>query len=626
MATTEPEAPASAADSPLIADYRAEPHRHDMLVDESGRPRPVWSDFLGWFGALGADGRAAVAGGVRRRIEESGAAYNPYEDPDQPDAARLDPLPVIVSQSDWSTLEQGLIQRATVIETVLRDVYGPQKLVRQGALPPSLVYGNPGFARACAGWPMPPDRFLQFYACDVAMSASGRWVVLGDDVETALGNGHVLANRVALGQAMGDHFQYNNVHRLAAHYAALQEDLEDRIRSDGRIVVLSGDPRTPGYFSSAYLARYLGATLVEAADLTVRGSKLFLKTLDGLQRVDLVIRKISSFGIDPLVGGNSAFGGTPGIIHAAGEGAIQFANAIGSGLLQGRTLAPFMAALCGQYLDEQPLLDESPALWLGDPANLWLARLPRIGPVGRSRRWRKRKGWRRAASPDRQDGSTTRPCNGACNAKGTGLPRSATSCLRRRRSLIGIGSLHGPGPCGPSWSPRRPVTGCFPAALGWVAASATGPVSRPAAFKDIWVQAEGRGESIASIHTSRLQTAHLRRTGRDLLSRSADNLYWLGRYAERTETTLRILRLAIARHLDDTSRDWRREVLGNLLGLHLGSRNWRKTSRPIGGWIAQRSNCSTGMTRCSGCTAAWRVCRARPPIPGRNSATTNGAA
>jgi hypothetical protein len=198
-------------------------------VDRSGRPAApaVWRPFLERFEAIGPEGREAVGRTTEQKLLESGIAFNVHADPDDRQAAwRLDLLPVILDAAAWHELESGLIQRARLIEAVLQDLYGPQRLLRSGVLPPSLVFGNPEFLHACSGWPEPPKRFLHVYACDVARDPDGGWRVLADQIDAPAGNGWLLASRVALSQGLGELYLESGVRRVASYYARLQAGLQ----------------------------------------------------------------------------------------------------------------------------------------------------------------------------------------------------------------------------------------------------------------------------------------------------------------------------------------------------------------------------------------------------------------
>ena len=355
----------------LLAGYAAAAAPFDEMLAPDGTFRPHWQRFVEGFAALGPDGRAAAAESTRRLLRESGIAFNVYADPDDRQHAwRLDLVPVLLPDQEWDSLARGIVQRARLIDAVLADLHGTQALLHDGSLPASLVLGSPGYVRASVDRAGAPRRFLYTYACDVARTATGDWVVLGDQTDTAIGNGYVLASRVALSHGLAGLFRDCHTKRLARYFLGLQESFQALCRrDDGRIVLLSPGPESPSYFSHSYLARYLGYSAVQSGDLTIRDNNLYLKTLDGLQRVYLVVCKQPGHLMDPLHLPGSGMAGIPGLVQAARSGTVAMVNRLGSGVLQNHSLAPFTAGLFRRVLGEAPLLQDVRTLWLGDPQN-----------------------------------------------------------------------------------------------------------------------------------------------------------------------------------------------------------------------------------------------------------------
>ncbi len=190
-----------------------------------------------------------------------------------------------------ATIEAALIQRARLLDAVLSDLYGDKQLLRDGVIPAELVFSDPRLpaAPATASSPMPED--LHFYAIDLARDADGSWRVIDNHTETPAGVGYALANRVVHTHVAGDLFEACNGVRLASFFQRLQTDLTMLTgRRDPRIALMTPGPHHDDYFSHAYLARYLGYLLVEGGDLRTAGDRLFLKTLEGLKRIDLIVR------------------------------------------------------------------------------------------------------------------------------------------------------------------------------------------------------------------------------------------------------------------------------------------------------------------------------------------------
>jgi uncharacterized circularly permuted ATP-grasp superfamily protein/uncharacterized alpha-E superfamily protein len=546
----------------------------DEMIAAGGAVRAAWRPFVEAWDRLGPEGQAQAAADARRHLAEAGLSFNPYVEDARGAAGgwRFDAAPVVLSADDWRLLSEGAAQRARMIEAALHDVYGPQKLLTQGLIPPAVAMGGPAFIPAAMRWDRPPRRRLFRYAVDVARRADGTWVVLDDLVDRADGDGWALANRVALGQAASELFVETGARRLASHFDLLQQALEAETGVEGRMAYVTPGPSDPAYFSAAYLSRYMGLTLVEPGDLAVRDGEAHIKTLEGLRRVDVILRGAPSTGIDPLYAPGLGAVAPPGILRAARLGRLVFANAVGAGVFEGRALAPFSAALIERLTGETPLLTEAPCLWLGDPEAraTWAADpdawrvtalraasrpgAPVPGPLAgltpqAAERLVAREGWRMVARAP--------------------VATGATPCLNDGRLEPGAWAMRLFVVAGPDgW---RTMPGGL--AFATSEAAITG-LPWGGAAKDVWIVDDpaARASQPAAVVrlNQRRRTAHMRRTGRDLLSRVADDLFWLGRYVERGDATLRVLKVVIERMIDAPRRDAEPELLHRLLSLRLG--------------------------------------------------------
>src|SRR5258708_3587837 len=274
----------------------------DEMMDGDGRVRPHWRSFLTMLGALGADEinrRFAVAD---RYLHDSGVFYRVYEDPAGAERPwPLSHMPLIIDPAEWAELRSGLVQRAELLELVLADAYGAAKIVRDGLLPAVLIAGNPEFLRPLVGVAPPGGAHLRFYAVDVGRGADGRWWVLGDRTQAPSGAGYAIETRLALARAMPDIYREVRVERLAPFFQAFQAELSALNRQDdSRVCLLPPGPMTEPYLEHAYLARYLGLLLVEGEDLTARDEGVFIRTVSGLKRAEVLLRRLAADFADPL--------------------------------------------------------------------------------------------------------------------------------------------------------------------------------------------------------------------------------------------------------------------------------------------------------------------------------------
>ncbi|HYB12642.1 MAG TPA: circularly permuted type 2 ATP-grasp protein, partial [Myxococcota bacterium] len=351
-------------------EYDALPQHYDEMLAGPGAPRAHWLPFVRSVAKLGQEELGRRWEQAQRLIHENGVTYNVYGDPRGMDRPwELDPFPLLISSLEWERLSSALAQRARVLNRLLVDLYGPQRLLREGLIPAELVFAHPGFLRPCHGLQVPEDTWLALYAADLARSADGRWWAIADRTQAPSGAGYALENRIVLSSAFPEAFRDSHVERLAGFFVRLRETLRHLARQgrteNPRIALLTPGPYNETYFEHAYLARYLGFTLVEGADLTVRDRALYLKTLGGLERVDVLLRRVDDGFCDPLSLRSDSSLGVAGLIHAARAGNVVVANALGSGLVESPALLAFLPGLCRTLLGEELQLPSVATWWCG---------------------------------------------------------------------------------------------------------------------------------------------------------------------------------------------------------------------------------------------------------------------
>lgn len=538
----------------LFARYEHPAHVFDEAAHRSGW-REHWRPFGAILDDLGTEEITARWENARRIIRDHGITYNIYSDPQGMDRPwELDVIPLLISPAEWKTIERGLKQRALLLNMLLEDFYGPQELLRTGALPPALLFANPAFHRACHGVRMPGNVYLHLHAADLARSSTGQWWVLADRTQSPSGSGYALENRIVMARVLPEEYRLAQVHRLAPYFA-MQRDalraLAPRGEENPHIVLLTPGPHNETYFEHAYLARYLGFTLVEGGDLTVRDSKVYLKTLNGLQQVHVILRRVDDTFCDPLELRGDSFLGVAGLIQAARDGNVTIANALGASLLESPAFLAFLPSLCKTILGEELILPSVATWWCGQAQEqrYVLEHLneivvkPAFGPVSQlpffGRQLTKGGKEKLLAEINRtpfafvgqeQVSFSTAPAwiNGALEARGV--------VLRCYTTTTGDG-----GYCVMSGGLTR------------VSGKAADPVlsmQSGGGSKDTWVLSDDPVAPITLLTPSG-QPATIVRVGTELPSRVADNLFWLGRYTERLEGTLRLLRCVLERMSDE---------------------------------------------------------------------------
>ncbi|MCL4692321.1 MAG: circularly permuted type 2 ATP-grasp protein, partial [Candidatus Hydrogenedentes bacterium] len=358
----------------LTEEYAPLGGKYDELLSADGTVRAQWEAYLREFHKLSADDLVRGRGQAARLIEENGVTYNVYGDPqgvNRPWA--LDLVPHILSSPDWTAIEAGLKQRAVLLNLILSDLYGAQTLVKERRIPPEFIFANPAFLRPCHGLKAPDDSYLQFYAADMTRGAGGDWSVISDRTQAPSGAGYALENRIVLSRVFPNLIHDCRVQRLASFFERFRERLRflaPHNRENPNIVLLTPGPFNETYFEHSYLARYLGFTLVEGEDLTVRDNSVFLKTLEGLERVDVILRRLDDHFCDPLEFHSESTIGVVGLLQATHSGNVAVANTLGSGIIEAPALRTLLPDLCRVLLGEELKLPSLNTWWCANPEHL----------------------------------------------------------------------------------------------------------------------------------------------------------------------------------------------------------------------------------------------------------------
>jgi uncharacterized circularly permuted ATP-grasp superfamily protein/uncharacterized alpha-E superfamily protein len=594
--TPEPLPGGTSALAQTLAGYRVEPGLYDELLTPAAAVRPRWQAILDGFLALGPEDRADAVRASERMLHDNDVLHIARDDPEQTTRPwRLDLFPFVLQQEEWQALEAGLIQRARVLNAALTDLYGEQRLLKEGILPPALVFGSPQFLPPCHGVPVPDGMHLNFIAFDLQRAPDGRWWVLSDRTEAPAGSGYALENRIVAARCLPELFNAANVLRLASFFQAFSDSLLAQARRDEPLaVVLSSGAAKETYYEHAYLARYLGYTLVEGSDLTVRDGRLYLKTVEGLKPVDIVLRRIASDLSDPLELRTDSSLGVPGLVQAARAGNVVIANALGSGLVQNEAMLSFLPGISRFLLDEELALPSIATWWCGQLAE-------RVYVRENLHRLIVRKIFSRqtilAPGRDSQIGARLSP-----------EKREALARQIAQRGWEYIGQEMVALSTTPVWQHEQgfrpaPMTlrvyvaatrdgyRVLPGGLARVAPGANPRTARLEGgewSKDTWITATGAVDTFSLLNQPH-HRLHLRRGLRDVPSRAADNLFWLGRYTERAEGAARLLRSLVLRLSGEIGVSNDPQTLQRLVSLlliqrHLTPRRARRAS--VGGMRA----------------------------------------
>ncbi|MFZ2123220.1 MAG: circularly permuted type 2 ATP-grasp protein [Rhodoferax sp.] len=532
------------------------PHAPEAAV---GNPKltEIWRQF---FSTLENDSAADMdqrAANLARQVRDNGITYNVYADENGPQRPwSLDLFPLIVDPASWQRIEVGVLQRMRLLERVMADVYGPQTLLHDGLLPPALVHAHPGYLRAMHGVEPVGERYLHIAAFDLARGPDGNWWLEAQRSQAPSGLGYLLENRLAIAAQFPQAFQNLGVQRLASTYRALMDSLKAMSPAgpDAHLALLTPGPYNETYFEHAYLARYLGLTLVEGSDLLVRDECLFLKTLKGLVPVHGLLKRVDDQYLDPLELRADSTLGVPGLLQAIRAGNVLVANAPGSAFLESPALLGFLPALSRQLLGEELSLPALPTWWCGE-RNAMEEALPRLAdcaikptypgsfeqggfePVlGGKLGARALDEWAgrivRQAEEHTVQGYSPLSQMPTWQASTAGAPgRLRARSVMLRVFVVSDGAQ--------GWR-------VLPGGLARVASAGREITSmqRGGSSADVWALTRGQVDH-STLLAPHMTPESLMQRKRLITSRAAENLFWLGRYTERAENAIRLARLTL---------------------------------------------------------------------------------
>jgi uncharacterized circularly permuted ATP-grasp superfamily protein len=557
----------------LIGDlYQSALHYGDTYEESSAdgvRPRPHWAPLMESLHTLGTEELGRRWALAERRIRENGITYNIYGDPLGANRPwRTDVVPLLILEEEWRFIEAGIIQRAELLSRLLEDLYGNQSLLKEGHFPAALLYGNPEFLRPLVGVPVPKHSHLHMLAVDLARSPDGQWWVLADRTQAPSGSGYALENRTIVSDLLTELFRTSNVQRLAPFFRAQRDALIAMARCENpRVVLYTPGPHNETYFEHSFLAKYLGFTLVVGGDMTVRDRRVYLKTVSGLEQVDVILRRVDDGFCDPLELRGDSLLGVPGLVDAIVAGNITVANALGSGLIESAAIMPFLPGLARHLLGEELKLPSVATWWCGQSNALdWVVNHLEsvvVKPAFPSR------GMEPVFGSELSENKKTELIEHllAFPHEYVAQEQVALSTapvwedgrLESRSMVLRTYVLHTP--------------------MGWVAlpgglvrvSEANGTVvsmQRGGHSKDAWVLSDRPVDAFSMLRPV-TEPLELRRASLVVPSGVADNTFWLGRYVERAENMARILRsmVPMVRRAEESE-------LASLLSLHgsLGSR------------------------------------------------------
>ena len=516
----------------------------DDVINTEGKVHPHWQYLLESLETMGVEAFEDRQKKALRILRDDGATYNIYSDPLTPNRTwSLDLVPSIISSEQWASIEAGLLERSELFNLILKDLYGPRDLIRCGVIPPEALFLHEGFLRACDGVQMPGEHALIMHAVDMMRTRDGEVRILTDRTQSPSGAGYALENRTVMSRVLPSLFRDSHVHRLAGFFQRLRNTLNQLSpnQDQARIVLLTPGAHNETYFEHAYIANYLGLHLVQSGDLVVRNGFVWMKSLDGLSRVDVILRRVDDSFCDPVeLRGDSQLG-VAGLLEVARAGRVVIANPLGSGVLENPVFLKYLPQIAKHFLGRELRLNSVDNYWLGD---------------------RKDKSY----VENNLDSLVIKPIFRGSNQRS--IYAAELSKESRKELLLKIqqkpekfvaqpilDTAHVPTFNEGKLVPRPAILRSFCVAADSSYSVMPGGLTRigieessflisnqaGAKSKDTWVIAS-EPERVASSSSSADDTPVSDADLISLPSRVVENLYWMGRYSERAEASLRILR------------------------------------------------------------------------------------
>ena len=523
------------------ADYPSQLQGVDEAYSANGKVHPHWEYLLQSLHNMGKDLLDERQNKASRLLRDDGATYKIYDEPDSNQAWQLNPVPLLINSDEWAATEAMLVERAEVFNLLLEDIYGERKLITQKVIPPELLFSHQGFLRPCHNLSLPGAQQLILHGVDLVRGPDGKMHVMADRTQAPSGAGYALENRTVMNRIFPSLFRDSHVHRLSLFFSRLRQKLQSLNPNGGiaRIAVLTPGAYNETYFEHAYLANYLGFQLVQGSDLSVRNGYLWMKALDGLKRVDVVLRRVDDVYCDPVeLKGDSQLG-VPGLLEVARMGHVVIANPLGSNVLENPALLRYLPQISRALIGRELTMPSVKTWWCGNSSDLEYvcANLKNllIKPTYRK--------------------------PGLYEVYGAELDDTKLQAWQnriRKNPYQFVAQEYIPCSTTPSWyqgqlQPSAAILRTFavatddsysimPGGLTRVNLDANNKIisnQRGSVSKDTWVLAS-EPEKRVSLRNPDLQPPL--DNNNELPSRVVENLFWMGRYTERAESALRLLR------------------------------------------------------------------------------------
>ncbi|WP_417552578.1 circularly permuted type 2 ATP-grasp protein [Marinomonas fungiae] len=531
------------SEAPFVAPYAAPINAFDEAFEDNRQTRLPWQAVMSAVQQLGSEGMQDRHLRAQRILRDDGATYNLKSDPLSPNVWSLDIIPQVMAEGEWRVLEASLKQRAKLFDLIYKDLYGEQRLLKEGILPSEIVFSHPGFLRHCHNMHSASETMLTFHAVDLVRDKSGRFIATGDRTQAPSGAGYAMENRTVVSRVLPSLFRDSQTMRLSGFFQTVRETisrLAHHLTESPRIVVLTPGAYSSTYFEQAFLANHLGYPLVQGGDLTVRNGKVWMKSLSGLSRVDVILRRVEDAFCDQAELRSDSMLGVPGLLEVARQGNVVVTNPLGSGLLETPALLAFLPKISHFLMGEELSLPSVDSYWCGDSEHLdyVLANIRNliIKPAIRNLQSKSIYG-HQLNDKELQDAVNKIKANPVAYVAQAYIPSSLTPIWDNGKICARPSILR-------TFSVANEDSFCvMPGGLVRVADSTDHTIVSKklsgSRSKDLWVLSDSAEMDIDipldNLPSSQAQAA-------SLPSRVVENLFWFGRYAERAEMSLRLMR------------------------------------------------------------------------------------
>ena len=531
----------------ILKEYKQKIAAYDEFWLNQDTMHPHWANFMNQLSELGLSEINERNLELQRLLKDGGVTYNLYKRKDGITVPwKLDPIPYLIAPHIWDMIEKGVKQRATLLDCLLKDLYGERKVLKEGVLPGELLYIDRNFLRPCVPYRSDSSHQLLKYAADISRSTDGRLWVIGDRTQAPSGWSYMMVNRMAMARIIPELFVGSQIKKIVPFFQRLRSNLisfSPRKNENPLIVLLTSGTLNETYFEHGYLASLQGYTLAKGEDLMVKNGFLWLKTLGGLERVDILVRHVDDNYCDPVSLRQDSRLGVAGLMDVVRKGNITIANPLGSGVLQNPGFMAFMPKICQYYLNEDLILPNIATWWCGhkQPMNYVLANLEKlvIKRLDRREGQRTKFGWKL---------STTElyELRKKIMDKPYLFVAQEQAIFSTSPSLAGSGEIE----------PHHTVLRCFAVASQEGYQVLPGGLSRSApevgnthvssqsggSGKDTWVLSSENIQLFGFKFDRNRETKYTYRGIEDLSSGIASNMFWIGRYMKRTLLTVNLLR------------------------------------------------------------------------------------